>query len=141
MDCEHPPGFLQKLLGKIKSVRDTPKQKALVFIQTLRENMEGFTVREVKEAHLARKAQAVLGHVSNGEMTKLVSNASGITNLPFHALAVANADALYGKDLGGVRGETVRGKPERAREEGIVSIPPDFKICTVLLLLPRTSCL
>ncbi len=66
--------------------------------------MDGFTKREVKEAHLARKAQSVLGHVSNGEMTKLVSNESGITNLPFHTLAVANADAIYGKDLGGVRG-------------------------------------
>ncbi len=74
--------------------------------------MDRFTKRKVKEAHLAHKAQSVLGHVSNGEMTKLVSNASGITNLPFHALAVANTDAIYGKDLGGGRGKTVRKKPE-----------------------------
>ncbi len=78
-----------KLLGKIKTIRDTPKEKAFVFIQTIRENMDGFTKREVKEAHLARKAQSVLGHVSNGKMTKLVSNASGISNLPFHALTAA----------------------------------------------------
>ena len=88
--------------------------------------MEGFTKREVKDAHLACKAQAVLGHVSTGEMTKLVSNTSGITNLPFRALAVANTDAIYDKDLGGGRGKTVWTKPERAREDGIVSIPQDF---------------
>ncbi len=93
-----------KLLGKIKLVRDTPKQKAFVFIQIIRKNMEGFTKREVKEAHLACKAQSVLGHVSKGEMTKLMNNASGITNLPFCTLAVANADAIFGKDLGGGEG-------------------------------------
>ncbi len=58
-----------KLLGKIKTIRDTPKEKAFVFIQTIHENMHGFTKREVKEAHLARKAQSVLGHVSIGELT------------------------------------------------------------------------
>ena len=114
------------LIQKIKAVRNSTKEKAFVFIQTIRENMDGFTQREITEAHLARKAQSVLGHVSNGEMTKLVSNASGITNLPFHAHAVANADSIYGKDLGGVRGKTVRMKPERAREDGVVSIPKDL---------------
>ncbi len=61
--------------------------------------MDGFTKREVKEVYLAHKAQSVLGHVSNGEMKKLVSNASDITNLPFHTpsltltliLSMANA--------------------------------------------------
>ncbi len=71
-----------KLLGKIKAVRYTPKQKAFVFIQTIHETMDRFAKKEVKEAHLACKAQSVLGHVSNGEMKKLVSNTSGITNLP-----------------------------------------------------------
>ena len=113
-----------KLLGKIKSVRDTPKQKAFVFIQTIHQKMEGFTKHKVKEAHLACKAQVVLGHLSNREMTKLVSNASGITNLPFHALVVANANAVYGKDLGGGgRGKTVSGKQERAWEDGVITAP------------------
>ncbi len=67
--------------------------------------MEGFTKSEVKEAHLACKVCEILGHVSNVEITKLVSNASGITNLPFHTLAVANAGDIYGKDLWGVRGK------------------------------------
>ena len=58
---------MSKLLGKIKLVRDTPKQKAFIFIQTIHENMEGFTKCEVKEAHLACKVQAVLNHVSNGD--------------------------------------------------------------------------
>ncbi len=45
-----------KLLGKIKAVRDTPKGKAFIFIQTIRKNMNRFTKKEVKEAHLACKA-------------------------------------------------------------------------------------
>ena len=45
-----------KLLGKTKLVRDTPKQKAFILIQTIRENMEGSTNREVKETHLACNA-------------------------------------------------------------------------------------
>ncbi len=54
---------------------------------------------------MACKAQSVLDHVSNKEMTELTRNASGITNLPFHALTVVNADTIYGKDLGGVMGK------------------------------------
>ncbi len=55
-----------------------------------------------------------------------MSNASGITNLPFHTIAVANADAIYDKELGGAMGKTVRKKPERDQVDGIVSIPQDL---------------
>jgi len=98
----------KKLIKKLKALSETPKVKALAFAQTVRKNMEGFTRREVKEANEARKAQASTGHPSDEGLLNLVSGPSGITNVPVTPHAISNANAIYGKDLGGVRGKTVR---------------------------------
>ena len=53
------------LQEKVASVRDSPKQKAFSLVQTVRKNMEGYTKHEIKDASLARKAQAILAHPSD----------------------------------------------------------------------------
>ena len=55
----------KKLIKRLKSLSETPKIKAHASVQSVRENMEGFTRREVKEANDARKAQASTGHPSD----------------------------------------------------------------------------
>jgi hypothetical protein len=40
-------------------------QTAILFVQTVRGNMEGYTQREVEESHTAHEAQAMLGHPTN----------------------------------------------------------------------------
>ncbi len=91
----------KKLFKMLKSVSETPKIKVHAFIQPVQENMEGFTRREVKDANNACKAQVSMGHQSNAELLNLVSGSSGITNVPVTAHAISNANAIYGKDLGG----------------------------------------
>jgi hypothetical protein len=78
----------------------------------------------VKGANLARKAQAILGHPSSKELSQVVSNNFGINNCP-NPIDISNADAIYGRDLGGIRGKTVRKKPERVHGETL-KIPKDF---------------
>ncbi len=51
-----------------------------------------------------------------------MSSPSGITNVPVTPRAISNANAIYGKDLGGERGKTVRRKPDRVREDGVITI-------------------
>jgi hypothetical protein len=87
--------------------------------------MEGLTKHEVKGANLARKAQAILGHPSSKELSQVVSNNFGITNCPINPIDISNAAAIYGHDLGGIRGKTVRKKPERVHGETL-KIPKDF---------------
>jgi len=55
----------------------------------------------------------------------VVSNNFGINNCPINPIDISNADTIYGRDLGGIRGKTVRKKPERVQGD-IIQIPKDF---------------
>ncbi len=73
--------------------------------------MEGFTKRDVEEAQKACEAQAMLGHPTNRNFLGMVHGGM-ISNCPMTANAVTNAHQIFGPDLAGVRGRTVRRPPE-----------------------------
>ena len=64
--------------------------------------MKGFTKHEVKGANLARKAQAIVGHPTSRELSKVVSSNFGVKNCSVNPIDVANTDVIYGPDLGGL---------------------------------------
>ena len=97
---------------------------ALDFVQTVRGNMEGFTRREVKEARTAREAQGMVGHPSDRDFLGMV-RANYIMNCPVTESAVKNANLIFGPDLAGVRGRTVR-RPPLAVQTDFVHIPRIF---------------
>ena len=57
---------------RVKALKELPKQNAFAFLQTVHQNMEGFTKHEVKGANLACKALAILGHPSSKELSQVV---------------------------------------------------------------------
>ena len=85
---------------KVKALKELPKRNAFAFLQTVHQNMEGFTKHELKGANLAHKAQAILGHPSSKELSQVVSNNFGINNCPINPIDISNADAIYGHNLG-----------------------------------------
>jgi hypothetical protein len=72
--------------------------------------MEGFTKGEVKEARKAREAQAMLEHPTDCNFLGMVHGGM-ISNCPVTASAVNNAHQIFGPDLAGIRGRTVRRAP------------------------------
>ena len=64
--------------------------------------MEGFTKHKVKGANLARKAQAILGHPTSKELSQVVTSNFGINNSPVNPIDIANADIIYGSNIGGL---------------------------------------
>ncbi len=86
----------------VKALKEVTKRKAFAFLQTVRQNMEGFTRHEVKGANLARKSQAILGHQTSKELSQVVSSNFGISNCPINPIDVSNADVIYGPNLGGL---------------------------------------
>ncbi len=94
-------------------VRDVEAEIALSFIQTVRGNMEGYTQREVKDARAACEAQAMLGHPTDRDFLGMVCSGM-ILNCPVTPSAVQNANLIFGPNLAGVRGRTVRRPPESA---------------------------
>ncbi len=87
-------------------------------IDTIRGKMEGFSKREVKEATAARKAQGMLGHPTDHEFLGMVRS-NMITNCTVTESAIKNAHIIFGPDLAGVRGGTVRRAPESVRVDHI----------------------
>jgi hypothetical protein len=103
--------YLDLRYSKAKAVLSFATKAAQSFVQTVRGNMEGFTRRKVEEAQKARKAQAMLGHPTDRNFLGMVRGGM-IFNCPVTANAVTNAHQIFGPDLAGVRGRTVRRPPE-----------------------------
>ena len=102
--------------------------------------MEGFTKHKVKGANLDCKAQAILGHPTSKELSQVVSSNFGINNCPINPINASNADIIFGPDLGGFRGKTVR--KNLSVSMGRHSVYQGTSIsCTTLLLLLRILCL
>jgi hypothetical protein len=80
---------------------------ALSFVQTVRGNMKGYRQWKVKEACIAREAQAMLGHTTDRDFLGRVRSGM-ITNCPVLPNAILNANHLFGPNLAGVRGRTGR---------------------------------
>ena len=104
-----------------EAVRSFAPEVALSFVQTVQGNMEGFTRREVEEAQKAREAQAMLGHPTDRDFLGMVRGGM-ISNCPVTTNAVKNAHQIFGPDLAGIRGRTVRRPPESVTTD-YVQIP------------------
>jgi hypothetical protein len=81
-------------------------QMAMLFIQTVRGNMEGYTQHEVEEACTAHEAQAMLGYPTVRDFLGMVHSRM-IANSPVSPTAVLKANRIFGPNLA-VRGQTVR---------------------------------
>ena len=105
-------------------VNELEAEVALSLVQTVRGNMEGYTKREVEKAREAREAQAMVGHPTDRDFLGMV-RANMITNCPVTEKAVINANRIFGPDLAGVRGRTVRRPPESVTTD-YVQIPREI---------------
>ena len=117
------------------SLDDATSTEAITMLQidTVRKNFEGFTKREVAQAKFARQSQAMVGAPSDKDYHGLVSGNISLRNIPFTGSDVTNAKKIFGPDLAGVRGKTVRKKPVPV-VESYVAIPRDFVLNNKLSL-------
>jgi hypothetical protein len=96
--------------------------KGVAMIETVRGNYEGFTREQVIGATEARKALAMMAHPTAEKLRQMVSFTNAVANCPVSSADLTNANALFGPDRGGIRGKTVRQRPEKVRPE-LVTIP------------------
>eukprot|EP00804_Cyclotella_cryptica_P023430 CCRYP_020847-RA/>CCRYP_020847-RA protein AED:0.40 eAED:-0.81 QI:0/-1/0/1/-1/1/1/0/516 len=99
-------------------------QTAEMHVQTLQHNFEGFSRNQVLRAIKARKLQAMLGSPAKTNYEGMVRGKL-LDECPIDVADLRNAHAIFGPDLAGLRGRTVRHRPERVTTE-IVAIPRDF---------------
>jgi hypothetical protein len=106
----------------------------LAMVQTVRGNYEGYTKAQVVKAREARRALAMMAHPTDERLKHVVSNTNIVPNCTFNATDLTNARAIYGPDRGGLRGKTVRKRPEPVRPE-FITIPMELyeKVINVTL--------
>jgi hypothetical protein len=96
----------------------------LMLVNTVRENFEGYTHKEIKRAREARRIQGMIVNPTEREFSGLVREKL-LGNCPVTVHNVINAHHMYGHDFANVRGKTTRRKPEHVQVE-YVQIPWDF---------------
>jgi hypothetical protein len=64
VEAEVVLSFIQTTIGAVEAAMVAPAN-AVSFIQMVHGNMEGYTKRKVEDARAARKAQAMLGHLTD----------------------------------------------------------------------------
>jgi hypothetical protein len=104
---------------------DMQSKAAVAMIQTVRQRYEGFTKREVQDAITAHKAQAMTSHPTDAHQFLEMLRNKTIKSCPIKPEHITNARSIFGPSIAGVRGKTIRRKPEQVEAEP-GRIPDDF---------------
>ena len=89
----------------------------VVIIETVRENMEGFTKEEFLKAKEVWEAHVMMAHPSDAKLKQVVSKTNSVHNCPVTVAAITDARKLFGPNIGGIRGKTVRKRAQKVRLE------------------------
>jgi hypothetical protein len=80
-----------------------------VLVNTVAENRSKYTVRAYSQAVAARKLQDTIGRPSDRDFKKIVAGES-MRNCPIVSSDIVRAEDIFGKNLGSLKGKTVRQK-------------------------------
>jgi hypothetical protein len=96
-----------------------------MYVTTVKDNMEGFSKKQVENAKRARKLYHSVG-CPGVENLKTMLRMNSIQDCPVTAEDVNNAERMFGKDIGALKGKTTRQAPPRVTEQ-LIEIPPELK--------------
>ena len=87
-------------------------QEGVAMLETVQKNFEGYTKKQVENATLARKMQAMLAHPPYEKFKDTVSHKS-LSNCRVRVDDITNAHAIFIPNHSILKGAKVRQKPER----------------------------
>ena len=82
------------------------EEEGTALVTTTRENLEGFTKKQVEWAIKAHRFQAMLGHPSRKDFKSMV-HANLIANCHVTPEYISHAHQFFGENLAGLRGKTL----------------------------------
>ncbi len=94
------------LLETAMAVEPKESKEEFINVQTVRENCEGYTKREIFKTKEARRAQRLIGNPSESNFRGLVRG-NMTQNCPITSDNVTNVQAIFGPDLASMRGKIV----------------------------------
>jgi hypothetical protein len=101
----------QHSINRTTTTTVTEEQNAMV-VNTVEELQRNYTTRELKQVEAARRLYIMMGRPSRDDFFKMITNGR-ILNNPITTEDYKRAEAIYGTDLGVIKGKTTKKKPER----------------------------
>ena len=98
--------------------------RAIVLVNAVAENREGFTRPEYEGAKAARRALGLVGYLLERYFTSMVSY-NMILNFPFTPQDIKNNDKIFGPDVPYMKGKSIRSRPEAVVSD-YFNIPKDI---------------
>ena len=92
---------------------------ALSMVQTLCQQYEGFTNREVLDVRHARDTMAMVGHPLTKEFDKIVSAYNNLRNLNVKPTHTNHTKFIFGPPITGIRGKTIHVRPVHVETNSI----------------------
>ena len=80
-------------------------------VETLKENMEGFSQDEIERAKQARKLYHSIGAPSLRNFKYLIKS-NQIQDCPVTVVDINNAEKIFGPDVSYIKGKTTRSRPK-----------------------------
>jgi hypothetical protein len=99
--------FKQSLSGLYYHDR---RDRAIVMVNTVKENREGYMNREFERAKVLRRALGMVGYPSPADFTNMVC-ANMIPNCPVTPTDITTSNKIFSPDVASLKGKTVRNKP------------------------------
>jgi hypothetical protein len=93
-------------------------------LQTVEENQQMFTPRQIAQAKQARKLYEMVGRPSYNDFIAIIKN-NLLLNSKIMPRDVLHAEAIFGKDLGALQGKTTRKRPDRVITD-YIHVPDDI---------------
>ena len=103
---------------------DPREDEALAFVETVSENMLGFTKRQIKGAEAARALYITLCYPSL-KAFKWVIRSNQIKDCPVTVQDVDAATKIWGKSIAALKGKTTRSKPAQVAKD-FVKVPVEL---------------
>ena len=88
------------------------KSQDVDFVQTVQDNFEDFTKKDIAAAKVARESHGMIGQPSERKFKSMVSN-NIIQNFPITASGISNDRNMFGPNLAVTRNKTVQKNPDR----------------------------
>ena len=109
----HKPGQLLHLVMHKYGLhyRDT-RNREITLVQTVQENKEGYSQRQIQDAKKSGDLYAKVGYPSTRDFQKMISQ-NLILNCPVTMSDVDRADKIYGKYIHALKGKSTRSKPKQ----------------------------
>jgi hypothetical protein len=96
----------------------------LSLVQTINENSQFLTPRQIEVAKRARNLYEMIGRPSYADFMEIIKN-SLLPNVNITIKDVEYVERLFGKELGSIQGKAVRIRPEVVVTD-YIEIPPDI---------------